>query len=187
MTAAESCVSERLVASGDQWEMRLGDCLEGMRGLANKSVDVVITDLAAGTAAEHLVCADLLLQGHHAFIAGQNCSYDVAVDVAGRLIRIQVKSTRAPRRLSHQKHDAYMWFVRRAGKGSKRTYTRDDFDMLALVALDVRRIAYLPPSAQRQTIHIRSHDNAGPTGPHSKSGRTFGQYPFASALKEVSK
>ena len=33
-----------MIASGDQWEMRLGDCLEGMRTLADKSVDVVITD-----------------------------------------------------------------------------------------------------------------------------------------------
>ena len=30
--------------AGDQWTLHLGDCLEGMRTLADKSVDVVITD-----------------------------------------------------------------------------------------------------------------------------------------------
>lgn len=33
-----------MIASGEGWEMRLGDCIEGMRTLADDSVDVVITD-----------------------------------------------------------------------------------------------------------------------------------------------
>lgn len=32
------------VSRGDGWEMRLGDCIEGMRDLADDSVDVTITD-----------------------------------------------------------------------------------------------------------------------------------------------
>lgn len=138
-----------------------------------------ITDLAAGTAAEHLVCADLLLEGWRAFLADQNCPYDVAVDVAGRLIRIQVKATRAQRLIpSIAVHTpAYMWHVRRAGKGGARVYTAEDFDLLALVALDIRRIAYLPPSHTKQTVHIRP--------PGALGGKQFDHYPFHLAIGEV--
>lgn len=146
-----------------------------------------VNDLAAGAAGEHLVCADLLLQGYRAFLSDQNCPYDVAVDIGGRLIRIQVKSTRQPKaipqRVGH--FPAYMWHVRRAGKKGARVYAAGEFDMLALVALDVRKIAYLPPSSLIQTVHIRTHDNALPPMNGGKSGKTFAQYPFSAALSEV--
>lgn len=139
------------------------------------------TDLAVGIAAEHLVCADLLLLGYKAFLADQCCAYDVAVDVGGKLVRIQVKATRGPRPLPQRRTSgnvAYMWHVRRAGKAGRRTYGDDDFDLLALVALDVRRIAYLPPSDQRMTVHIRTHDDPTTKGFGGKPGKTFAQYPF---------
>lgn len=146
-----------------------------------------VTDLAAGAAGEHLVCADLLLAGYRAFLSDQNCPYDVAVDIGGQLIRIQVKTTRQPRavpqRVGH--FPAYMWHVRRAGKGGRRVYAANEFDMLALVALDQRKIAYLPPSRLLQTIHIRTHNDAGPRTSGGKSGKTFGQFTFSTALGEV--
>jgi len=136
-----------------------------------------VTDLAAGTAGEHIVCADLLMRGYRAFLADQNCPYDVAVDARGRLVRIQVKSTRGPRavpqRVGH--HPAYMWHVRRAGKGGRRTYRDDEFDLLALVALDCRKVAYLPPSKSKQTIHIRTQDRG-------HIGKNFNQFPIHTAL-----
>ena len=156
-----------------------GDCLEALRALPDSSVDSCVTDLAAGTAAEHLVCADLLLAGHRAFLADQNCPYDVAVDVGGRLVRIQVKATRCqraiPQRASHI--PAYMWHVRRAGKGGVRFYSEGEFDLLALVALDIRKTAYLPPSMSKQTIHIRP--------PGAEGGKQFEHFPFDAAIKEV--
>ena len=95
----------------------LADCRDVLPTLTG--VDAVVTDLAAGAAGEHLVCADLLMQGYRAFLADQNCPYDVAVDVGDRLIRVQVKATRAPKavpqRVGH--FPAYQWHVRRAGKG----------------------------------------------------------------------
>lgn len=142
------------------------------------------SDLAVGTAAEHLVCAELLLSGHRAFLADQNCPYDVAVDASGRLVRLQVKATRGPRSLPGRQ-GAYMWNVRRAGKGGARVYRVGEFDILALVALDSRRIAYLAPSQHKQTVHIRAHDNPGPTWARGAPGKTFGQHPFSSAVAEV--
>ncbi len=139
----------------------------------------IVTDLAAGTAAEHLVCADLLLAGWTAFLTDQICAYDVAVDLDGRLIRVQVKATRGqravPQRATHI--PAYMWHVRRAGKFARRVYGDDEFEMLALVALDIRRIAYLPPSNFRQTIHIRP--------PGSPGAKQFDDLTFDRALSEM--
>ena len=122
------------------------------------STTAIITDLAAGVAGEHLVCADLLLQGYRAFLADQNCPYDVAVELDNRLVRIQVKATRLPKPIPQRKQQtlAYMWHVRRAGKKGKRHYKNDEFDMLALVALDIREIAYLPLSKALQTVHLRT-------------------------------
>ena len=163
----------------------LGDCREILPTLPK--VDAVVTDLAAGVAGEHLVCADLLLQGYRAFLADQNCAYDVAVDVSGRLIRIQVKATRAPKNLPQRvgHYPAYMWHVRRAGKGGRRTYADSEFDLLALVALDSRRIAYLAPSKAKQTIHIRPHNDPNPPACGGKFGKTFGQFPFSLAIREM--
>lgn len=160
-----------------------GDCREIIPTLG-VTVDAVVTDLAAGTAAEHLVCADLLLQGYRAFLADQNCPYDVAVEYAGKLIRIQIKATRGPKavpqRVGH--FPAYMWHVRRAGKGGRRRYDGSEFDILALVALDVRRIAYLPPSKTKQTVHIRTHDNSASPLHGGKRGKVFSMFSFRQAL-----
>lgn len=143
-----------------------------------------VTDLAAGTAAEHLVCADLLLQGWRAFLADQNCPYDVAVDLGARLFRIQVKSTRTAKAIPQRRNfvPAYQWHVRRAGKAGRRTYGEGEFELLALVALDVRRIAYMPPSLNLQTVHIRPP--GAPVRGRAKHGKQFDDYPFERALRE---
>ena len=160
-------------------EVLHGDCLAVLRTLPDESIDSIVTDLAAGTAAEHLVCADLLLDGWRAFLADQNCPYDVAVEIGGRLVRVQVKSTRQQRAIPQRAEHipAYMWHVRRAGKGGRRVYGSDEFDLLALVALDIRRIAYLPPSEHRQTIHIRP--------PGAPGGKQFDDFSFRSALEAL--
>lgn len=169
-----------------RYQLHRGDSRELLKTLADNSVDSIVTDLHVGLAAEHLVCADLLLQGFRAFLTDQVCPYDVAVDV-GRLVRIQVKGTRGVRSIAQKDghRAAYMWHVRRAGKAGARVYSAGDFDLLALVALDSRRIAYLPPSEQRQTIHIRAHDDHAPSKFASKPGKTFDQFSFAAALQEV--
>jgi hypothetical protein len=135
-----------------------------------------VTNLAVGIAAEHLVCAELLLLGYRAFMTDQNCPHDVAVELQGRMIRVQVKATRELRPILQYRteHGAYQWHVRRNGKGGVRMYADDEFDLLALVALDIKRIAYLPPSQHKQTVHIR---------PHGTGGKQFDDFPFHLALK----
>ena len=137
------------------------------------------SELAIGTAGEHIVCADLLMNGHRAFLANQACPYDVAVEVEGRMVRIQVKATRQQRSIPQREtHIAsYLFHVRRCGKGGKRLYQVNDFDMLALVALDINRIAYMPPSQFKTTIHMRP--------PGTPTGKQFDDYKFDRAMNEV--
>lgn len=115
-----------------------------------------MSDLDIGTAGEYLVCADLILSGYRAFLTSQTCPYDVAVEVDGKLIRVQVKTTRGkrpiPQRVKHT--PAYLFHVRRCGKGGRKNYDENDFDVLALVALDIRKIAYVSLQTARQTMHI---------------------------------
>ena len=134
------------------------------------------TDLAAGLAAEHLVCADLLLTGWRAFLSDQNCPYDIAVESGGRLIRVQVKSTRRPRPIPQRAVNTpgYLFYTRRAGKGGARNYGADEFDMLALVALDIRRIAYLAVADSIACVHIKP--------PGTQTGKQFDDLTFDKAL-----
>lgn len=156
------------------------DSLERWRLAPDAAIDREPSDLDVGTAGEHLVCADLLLGGLIAFRTDQTCAYDVAVDFGGRLIRLQVKSTRVPRLIPQRETAilAYQWHVRRAGKGGRRNYGGDEFDLLALVGLDVRQVAYLPPSLNRTMVQIR------PPG-STYVGKQFTDYPFARALHEI--
>ena len=156
-----------------------GDCIEVMNQTPPESVDAIVTDLAAGTAAEHLVCADLLMQGHGAYLTDQNTAYDVVADVGGILIRVQVKATREqraiPQRATHI--PAYMWHVRRRGRGGARVYEDNEYDLLALVALDCNRIAYMQPEMKLQTVHIRPEGTSG--------GKQFDDYPFSKAIEGI--
>lgn len=153
--------------------------LEDWRGIEVPAIDRTVTDLAAGTAGEHIVCADLLLAGFTAFRTDQMCAYDVAVDLGGRLIRLQVKSTRTakpiPQRLAAV--PTYRWHVKRAGKGGRRKYEDDAFDLYVLVALDIRQVAYVPPSHAQTIIDIRP--------PGATTGKQFEDYPFTRALAGI--
>lgn len=108
-----------------------------------------------GKAAEHLVCADIILQGHNVSVASAGLPYDVIADIGGRLYRIQVKSAlRAKAPGKRDKRVCYSFNVRRRGKLGSRRLTDTECDLIALVALDIRVIAYLPLSQAAQTVQI---------------------------------
>lgn len=155
------------------------DSLQQWRQVPEIEIGREPSDLDVGTAGEHLVCADLLLSGLTAFRTDQNCAYDIAVDLGGRLIRLQVKSTRSAR-VRQQRSDSsptYRWHVRRAGKGGRRNYGDDEFDLLALVALDIRQTAYVPPSLKRTIFDVQA--------PGTSNGKQFSDYSFTRALFEI--
>lgn len=114
--------------------------------------------MEVGRAGEYLVMADLLLEGWVAYPTSQGVPYDIAVDIGPRVVRVQVKSTRMPKspQALQRGTPLYVFHTRRAGKGGRRRYDTDDFDVLALVALDRRLIAYYPlAECRNDSIAIR--------------------------------
>jgi hypothetical protein len=140
-------------------------------------------ELELGRAAEHLVCADLLLGGWHAFPTAQGMAYDLAVDVGARVVRVQVKATLHPKhpQPNMRANPAYFFHIRRAGRGAARMYRHDEFDVYALVALDRRLIGYFAKAelpSQLTTLRIPG----GRYGPGGKGEREFEGASFARAL-----
>jgi hypothetical protein len=142
--------------------------------------------LEIGKAAEHLVCADLILSGHRAFLTDQGLPYDVVFDHGGRLLRVQVKSTSVSRPVPGRPGSplSYIFHVRRAGRGARRIIGNDEFDLLALVALDIRVVAYVPMGTRiRQTIHLRA---PGAAFWHAnKRNDNIDQYSLSRALEGI--
>jgi hypothetical protein len=142
-----------------------------------------IEDLELGKAAEHLVVADLILSGYRAYLTEQGLPYDAVIDHAGALLRVQVKATREARKIPQRGAlgTGYMFQVRRAGKHGRRLYANNEFDIIALVAMDIRAIAYLPISdAILQTLQLR------PPGyqhhARAERRRNIDQFPIESAI-----
>lgn len=131
------------------------------------NLEIAHRALEIGKAAEMLVCADLILKGYRAFLTDQGLPYDIVFDLNGRLLRVQVKASTQPKPVPNRPGSApsYMFHVRRAGKGSKRRIGNDVFDILALVALDIRCIAYLPITDRvLQSINLRVPENGSNHG-----------------------
>lgn len=103
-----------------------------------------ITDLQCGKVGEHLVCADLILSGFVAFPAEEGLPFDVVAEVEGRLVRIQVKTTRTATRGTNRRASTkvYVFSARRCGKGGRGSYAASAVDLFAFVALDSREIGY---------------------------------------------
>jgi len=147
------------------------------------SVRQVSHELELGRAAEHLVCADLLLGGWHAFHTDQGMAYDLAVDVGASVIRVHVKATLHPRhpQPSMRANPAYFFNIRRAGRGAARVYRHDEFDVYALVALDRRLIGYFA-KAELPSQLITMRIPGGRYGMGGKGEREFEGASFARAL-----
>jgi hypothetical protein len=69
----------------------------GTTGKLRGGIDHRSRELEMGKAAEHLVCADLLMKGYNAFLSDQGLPYDVVIDLGRRLVRVQVKGTAKPK------------------------------------------------------------------------------------------
>jgi len=148
-------------------------------------------ELELGRAAEHLVCADLLLGGWNAFHTAQGMAYDLAVDVCGRVIRVQVKATLHPRhpQPNLRANPAYFFNIKRAGRGAGRVYRHDEFDAYALVALDRRLIGYFAKAElPSQLITVRvpgGRYGLGGKGEREFEGASFGR--ALAVMQELSK
>jgi len=123
-----------------------------------------ISDLQIGKAGEYLVCADLILSGHIAFPSEQGLPFDVVFEYSGRLLKVQVKTTRGAKHIPQRKTDvpAYIFHIGNNGKMNRRKkYESSQVDIFALVALDTKQIAYLPHFDTQTTMNFRVPDKRG--------------------------
>jgi hypothetical protein len=144
----------------------------------------VSRELELGRAAEHLVCADLLLSGWSSYPTAQGLPYDLAVDVGDRIVRVQVKSSffaKNPQPTSRA-NPAYFYQIRRAGRGGARVYGGGEFDVYALVALDRRLIAYFA-AAELPTQSVVVRIPGGYYGHGARTEREFEGATFERALR----
>ena len=114
-------------------------------------------EMQIGKAGEYIVCADVIMKGLIAYPSEQGLPYDVVIDNGTRLLKCQVKTTSAPRRIPQRSKEsfAYIFNVKRHGKGNVKRYTPDDVDLFALVELENRTVAYVKNEEMPDTINLR--------------------------------
>lgn len=114
-------------------------------------------EMQLGKAGEYLVCADLITKGFVAFPSEQGLSYDVVLDVDGRLLRVQVKTTERPRIVPQRDTPipCYMFNIKRMGKFNGKRVDERAVDLFALVAIDSKTIGYLKNSDLRTSMNFR--------------------------------
>ena len=102
--------------------------------------------LQLGKGGEHLVCADLIFQGYNAFLADQGLPFDIIVEIKGRLLKIQVKtSTRLVKYGKYSTGPTYPFMTRKGSmrKSTGRVTMINELDYFAFVVVPTRQIAYM--------------------------------------------
>lgn len=132
--------------------------------------------------AEYLVASDLTKLGYPVSTAAAGLSYDLVVDVGSYLLKVQVKSTVAPRKpIVGQATQRYLFRVSK----NYSQYNRDSFDIIAFVASDTGLIGYLSAGEVlgSRRIMLRGPDHKI-TG---KIKRAYGihEMPFPQALAKA--
>lgn len=158
-----------------------------------------ISDLQIGKAGEYLVCADLILSNHVAFLSEQGLPFDVIFDYNGKLLKVQVKTTRGYKNTPQRKTDipVFIFHIGNNGKLNRRKmYNSKDVDIFALVDLGSKQIAYLPHFETKTTMNFRVpqfkgmyHDEQGAKLKKSvielkKSGKTIDEIVEITGLKK---
>lgn len=146
-----------------------------------------IDGLRVGRAAEHIVCADGLMRGWNAFLAGQGTPYDVVFEKEGRMLRLQIKASQVARNVNSQglnERIAYSFSARRRGKNGQGRLSNDHADLIACVALDIGAIAYLPVADCSTTIQLEPHE-VRENGYIRSYERPIGKYPLETAIAKL--
>lgn len=117
----------------------------------------ISNELQIGKAGEYMVCADLIMKGFVAFPSEQGLPYDVLLDTGEKILRVQVKTTLAPRTVLQRAKEskAYIFNVGRNGKNNLQRFNIKDADLFALVCLDTRKVGYMHSHKMPSTINIR--------------------------------
>lgn len=100
--------------------------------------------LQVGKVGEHLVCADAIMQGYNAYLSDAGLPYDVIVDTGFKLFRVQVKTTTQLIEYARTAGKVYRFGLRSGNSKKIRRVSDSNVDVIAFVALDCLRIAYMP-------------------------------------------
>ena len=110
------------------------------------------------SAGEYLTMSDIILQGYNCFKIQENLPFDlVMLDDDNKMYRIQVKSTIQRKRNYHTNNKiSYCFAVTRQQRVMKKQidskstvehkenlYDKTDFDILALVAIKLKKVFYM--------------------------------------------
>ena len=104
--------------------------------------------LTIGRAGELVASAALEMLGYQATPV-PNRKYDLLVDCGDRFLRVQVKAT-----METETRASNYVFKTAHGASSKQKYQADHLDVFACVALDLRRVVFVPREAV-STVTLR--------------------------------
>ena len=90
-----------------------------------------------GTASEHLVCADIWLQGYKAYMVPGDV-FDVILKAENQLLKLQVKSS-SFNEYSHKK----LTYCLNSGCNNKKLYQISEIDAWAFVDLIYKKVCYM--------------------------------------------
>lgn len=98
-----------------------------------------------GTYGEYFTATRLLSWGNPAVVVPGSFKFDIVTEVAGRAVRIQVKSTSREVTTKSGRKD-YQFNTRSPGSNRTRqvAYEDGDYDIMALVAVPEYRMIFLP-------------------------------------------
>ena len=117
---------------------------------------VIMNDaLQKGNIGEHICAICLLEMGIDCTIVNLGAT-DILAHVGDKLIRIQVKGSHYKYRNDIKNGSAFYRFSTAIGKNKKRL-TKHDCDIIALVALDLRKIIFCLPNLTANTKRAKSH------------------------------
>jgi len=137
---------------------------------------MISKELNIGRAGQYLTLFDLLSKGIQAFDTGEGVSYDLVAEYKGKLIRIQVKTTQKMRKVKENSNPIYFFQIKRTGKQGVKFYTKNDFDVFALVALDRKEVYYLVFDEKVQSNSICVRDKKIKYIGRAGSSRSSGLY-----------
>ena len=117
----------------------------------------ISNELQIGKAGEYIVCADIIIKGLVCYPSEQGLPYDVVIDNGSRLLKCQVKTTTAPRKIPQRFKDsyAYIFNVKRHGRNNVKRYQENDVDLFALVELETKTVAYIKNEEMPDTLNLR--------------------------------
>jgi hypothetical protein len=137
-----------------------------------------ISDLQIGKAGEYLVCSELIMMGFIAYPSEQGLPYDVVMDYNGKLLKLQVKTTRGLRAVLQRKNPtkAYQFNIKRCGKKNRQLRTSDSVDLFALVALDTKQVGFMLNKDVKQTMAFRPDSLKGTYRDENSNREITGTY-----------